>query len=352
MSGKGCFLASTIFATVVFALPAAAADDCDVLSGDAAIAACTRSIQSGKFKGHDQAINYFNRGLKYYANKDDLDRAIADYSAAIQLDSKYAKAYNYRAIAYREKGDFSRSIPDFDEAIRVNPKYTAAYIGRGYNYQEKGEPERATADYNEAILLDPQNPLAYMDLGSVHESKGEFDLAIADYNEAIRLMPRFTMAYRNRGRARLYGGNVARAFTDLSQATELNPKDAYSQLWLDIVGQRNGAPSRLAQSISAVDMTRWPAPVIRLFLGQLTPAAVLAAADDPNAKRKAEQICEANLYAGEFFLRQDKSEAARLFRVAVNDCPIQNFTERNAAKTELKLLGDTNETVDPKAARN
>jgi len=99
-------------------------------------------------------------------------------------------------------------------------------------------------------------------------------------------------------------------------------------------------------------MTQWPAPVIKLFLGQLTPAAVVAAADDPNAKRKAEHICEANLYAGEFFLRQDKSEAARLFRVAVNDCPLTNIAERRAAKTELKLLGDTNEAVDPKAARN
>jgi lipoprotein NlpI len=91
--------------------------------------------------------------------------------------------------------------------------------------------------------------------------------------------------------------------------------------------------------------------VIRLFLGQLTPAAVLAAADDPNAKKKAEQICEADLYAGEFSLRQDKSEAARLFRLAISDCTISPM-ERNAARTELKLLGDTNAPDEPKAARN
>jgi hypothetical protein len=36
--------------------------------------------------------------------------------------------------------------------------------------------------------------------------------------------------------------------------------------------------------------------VIRLFLGQLTPAAMLAAADDPNPAIKKKQVCKANFY--------------------------------------------------------
>jgi hypothetical protein len=33
-----------------------------------------------------------------------------------------------------------------------------------------------------------------------------------------------------------------------------------------------------------IDMTKWPAPVIRLYLGQMTPDSVLAAADSPDAQ--------------------------------------------------------------------
>src|SRR5438132_80996 len=51
---------------------------CDSASGDAAIAACTRAIESGNFKGHNLAILHVNRGVEL-SNKGELDRAIADY---------------------------------------------------------------------------------------------------------------------------------------------------------------------------------------------------------------------------------------------------------------------------------
>ena len=116
-------------------------------------------------------------------------------------------------------------------------------------------------------------------------------------------------------------------------------QNAYTALWLDIIGRRSNVPSRLSQAISTIDMTKWPAPVIRMFLGQMTPAAVLAAADDPDATKKKGQVCEAKFYSGELALRQGaKDEATRLFRLAASDCP-KDFIEWPAADTEIKSLG-------------
>jgi lipoprotein NlpI len=95
----------------------------------------------------------------------------------------------------------------------------------------------------------------------------------------------------------------------------------------------------LPQAISKIDMTKWPAPVIRLFLGQMTPAAVLAAADDPDAAKKKSRVCQANFYSGELSLtRGSKDEAIRLFRLAVSDCS-HDDVEWSAANSELKALG-------------
>jgi lipoprotein NlpI len=86
-------------------------------------------------------------------------------------------------------------------------------------------------------------------------------------------------------------------------------------------------------------MTVWPAPVVRLFLDQMTPAAVLAAADDPDAIRKRGQVCDAIFYSGEFSLMKGlRDEATRLFRQAASDCP-HSFNARDAANAELKALG-------------
>ena len=117
------------------------------------------------------------------------------------------------------------------------------------------------------------------------------------------------------------------------------PKYAYVALWLEIVGARNGLPSRLAQTTSQLDMTAWPAPVIGLFLGQMTPAALLAAADDPDPAKKNGQVCEANFDNAELLLSKGaKGEATPLFKLAVADCP-HSFIEWDAANFELKALG-------------
>jgi lipoprotein NlpI len=85
-------------------------------------------------------------------------------------------------------------------------------------------------------------------------------------------------------------------------------------------------------------MTKWPAPVIRLYLSQSTLAAVLAAADNPDANIKKGQVCEANFFGGEFALQRGrKDEARRLLDLAAEDCP-KTFIEYNSAKAELKAF--------------
>jgi lipoprotein NlpI len=128
---------------------------------------------------------------------------------------------------------------------------------------------------------------------------------------------------------------------DVNEASDLDPADAYKALWADIVGQRSNAPSGLSHASAKIDMTPWPAPIIRMFLGRMPPAAVLAAADDPDARKKKKQVCEANFYRGQWALRQDaKDEAVRLFQLAASGCP-RDVDESFAAIAELKALGAT-----------
>jgi lipoprotein NlpI len=332
-----CVLAVTV---IFSSLPAIAEDDCHDLNGDAAIAACTRDIKSGKWKGgHDLAIKYYNRGTEFDEKGDD-DRAISDYNQAISLDPKYASAYNNRGNAYKNKGNYDRAIADYNEAIRLDPKYALAYRNRGNAYKDKHDYDRAVADYTEAIRLNPQDAKAYARRGVAYRDKGDNDRAIADFSEAIGLDPRNDAHYARRGRAYLYSGDPAKAFADMNYAAELDPKDAYNALWLDIIGHRGAIPSRLSAAVSKIDMATWPGPVIRLFLGQLTPAALLAAADDPDPAKKRDKLCEANFYSGEMALRQQaKDEATRLFRVAGSDDCKKVDPEWRAAHAELRALG-------------
>jgi lipoprotein NlpI len=232
---------------------------CSAPDPDLSITGCTAMIRSGRETPQNLTAAFYNRG-RAYANKGQYERAIEDLDQAIRLNPNVAQAFSTRGAAYANKGQYDRAIQDYDQAIRLNPNFAVAFSNRGDAYRAKGDNDRA----------------------------------IADLNEAIRLDPNFALAYFNRGLAYLYSANSAKALADVIQASEFDQKNAYNALWVDIVGQRNNIPSRLSQAIAKIDMKAWPAPVIRLFLGQMTPAAVLAAADDPDATKKKGQVCEAN----------------------------------------------------------
>ena len=109
-------------------------------------------------------------------------------------------------------------------------------------------------------------------------------------------------------------------------------------MWLDILGQRSRLPNQMAKATAKVDMAAWPAPVIKLYLGELTTEAALAAAEHSEPSTRRGQICEVNFYAGDIALRGGaKPEAARLFTVAARECP-KTWIELEAANAELKAL--------------
>jgi lipoprotein NlpI len=232
-------------------------------------------------------------------------------------------------------------MADYDQAIALDPKYAKAYNNRGYAYITKGDLDRAMADYDQAIALDPKSAYAYNGRGNAYATEGDFDHAIADYNQAIALDPKYWPVYLNRALAYIYTGSLSKALADLERSSELNPKNLYTAIWLDIVDKRSNLTSRLAQAVTRIDMTKWPAPVIQLYLGQLSRADLLAAADDPNPRTRKSQVCEANFYTGELELQQGaKEEATRLFRLVAADCP-KSFHESVAAEAELKALGES-----------
>jgi lipoprotein NlpI len=310
------------------------------LTPDLRINACTTLIQSGQEPGKSLAPFHADRCWAYN-EKDDYDRAMQDCNEAIRIDPANVNALIGRGAAYGGKGDADRAIADFNEATRLDPKLVVAFSNRGIAYKAKGDLDRAIAEFDKAIRLDPKSATAFHGRGDAYKAKGDLGRAIADYDEGIRLAPKQAENYFGRGVANLYGGSLAKALADLDQASKLDPKDAYAALWLDIVDKRSNLASRLPQDITQIDMAKWPAPVIRMFLGQMEAQAVLAAADDADAHTKSSQVCEANFYSGALALRQGaKDQATRLFRLAVADCP-KDFIELHAASVELKTLGIT-----------
>ena len=196
------------------------------------------------------------------------------------------------------------------------------------------------------LFADPSSAKLEIDFAHAHKTPGLQqqpvpDREVAHFTRIISRHPQDDDAYFRRGIANLYSGAPSRALADVTHAAELDPSYPYYALWADILSKRNHRQSGLAQAISRIDMAKWPAPIVRLFLGEGGSAAVLAAARDPDVETQASRLCEANFYIGEVALEHGAHEvAARRFRLAATNCPHGvDFVEGPAAEAELRALG-------------
>jgi len=171
------------------------------------------------------AEDYYNRGNKY-REQGNLDQAIYDYTKAIKVYSKHAKAYYNRANSYVKQGKLSQAIDDYNKAIDINPQYTEAYYNLGNTYEKQGNLSKAIESYTKALETNPKYSAAYCNRGNVYQAQGNFQQAIDDYNKAIEINPNFAGVYSNRGNVYQAQGQTDKAIADYNKAIEMNPNFA------------------------------------------------------------------------------------------------------------------------------
>ena len=99
-----------------------------------------------------KAEEFFEQGKKY-SSVENADQAINNYSKAIKINPKFAKAYNNRGIAYIWKKQYDLAIADFNKAIELDPKNGKAYNNRAIVYSYQGETDKARQDLQKAQSL-------------------------------------------------------------------------------------------------------------------------------------------------------------------------------------------------------
>src|SRR5262249_48823929 len=82
-----------------------------------------------------------------------------------ELDPKLASAWTIRGDAYLKLGQADKAVADFSRAIDLDPKDAAARYTRGTASLNLGKLEKAVADLSRAVALQPDIPEAHCNLG-------------------------------------------------------------------------------------------------------------------------------------------------------------------------------------------
>lgn len=131
-------------------------------SGEKTLSACTAYIDSGQFKGKDLAGAYYLRAIAH-ADFDEIDKAMADITKAIELDSSNAEFYFMRGNIQWDTVLAERNekavLADYAKAISLSPNTSLFFGNRCYVYTmlKQPQPEKAITDCHKALELDPEN---------------------------------------------------------------------------------------------------------------------------------------------------------------------------------------------------
>ncbi len=277
------------------------------------------------------------RRAAVYHEKKNYTAAIADFNEVIRERPTQPLGYQGRAVCNDEQGNLDAAIADYTTLLGFEPKSAEIYELRGSVWRRKGDTDKAIADDNTALTLQPNSPGVLFDRGQAYEDKGDYTNAATDIGNGLRLRPDNTDARMQLALIQWEAGNFADSTATFGQVVQVRTDFPYGVMWRAIAQARTGQDytAEFAGNAAKLDKVKWPAPLIRLFLGQSTPDAPMKEAANPDPDTQKQQVCEANFYTAEWNIMHGAQAAAGpMLQAARADCP-HEFIERDAAIAEL-----------------
>ena len=134
--------------------------------------------------------------MKRHDRRADLDRAISEFTQAIEKDPNYAPGYAGLADAYYWKNTLNTdaqwkrlAMESATQAVRLNPDLGIAHTAMGRALMIEGRPDEAEAYLKKALEQEPGQVAALISLAAIAAERKDLPTAEARYREAAASAP-------------------------------------------------------------------------------------------------------------------------------------------------------------------
>ena len=178
---------------------------------------------------------HYNLGLAYYQGGK-IEKAIAAYQTAIQLEPNFADAYGGLGVIYWRNGDLDAAIRHCQKAIKIAPENIEFHQNLTQIYWEKGMFDRAAIGYRIILELNPSDENALHHLGIILLSKQEYDEAVSCFQKVLERNPDNALTHGALGTAYYKLGEEGPAIHEFREVLRLDPQNENARKMLEMLG--------------------------------------------------------------------------------------------------------------------
>jgi Flp pilus assembly protein TadD, contains TPR repeats len=121
----------------------------------------------------------------YYSSINDFDKAIVHFNKSIELDNKYAQAYNGLGIAQTALNNYPEAEKALQSYIKLKPDKPDPYDTYGYLLLKSGRYDESIVQYKKALERDPAYSFSLTGLGNNYIFKGDYESARKYYQDCF-----------------------------------------------------------------------------------------------------------------------------------------------------------------------
>jgi tetratricopeptide (TPR) repeat protein len=201
--------------------------DCYVLKGDIFVVKnnllkAIKNYSNAMLFGLRNEFIYYFRGFAQQKHGNFL-KALNDYNLALELNPIFHPALSQRGIIFIAFKKYASAIKDFDAALEIQPDDYGSILNKCSAYEQRGDLSKALDEIN-AFVFERKNDVPteiIMERGVLNSKSGFRHQAIRDFSWLIHNTDHFLIGYQLRANEYEKIGEYKKAESDWDKVNEL-----------------------------------------------------------------------------------------------------------------------------------
>ena len=151
--------------------------------------------------------------------------------ASVQKRVADAADWFQRGLDVEQTGvNLDRAVAAYEKAIELDPNCVGALVNLGTIHFHARQWKKAETHYKRALDAEPEYALGHFNLGNLFDERGEVALAFEHYATALRIAPNYADAHYNLALLCQRVGQTMRAVRHWRAYLKLDPSSSWSEI--------------------------------------------------------------------------------------------------------------------------